>query len=158
MIGRFASIALLLAACSSSGEKKPAGKHEQPDHVAVTDGAAANGGSDMDLFHSDRVVLDLDLAPDAPVTHRLDAPPNQKIVVAITHTGGAVGRIGLTIHDIRNDTIPVSDDGMTCSEPGCHFSVEVATAPMARTLFLKVAGSVAMTVRLEATVEATGSN
>ena len=136
-----------LVACSSSKEgTAPAGDHTAPPPAAPI----ASGGSAMDLVHADHVSLDLALPAAGSRTQRVNVPPGHNIMFTMTHTGGPIGRMSLTIHDDGNSAIPVSDDAMTCAEPGCTFSVEVASAAAARTLLATCGTSGAMSVRFEA--------
>ena len=105
----------------------------------------------MDLVHADHVAIDLDLPATGSRTHRASVPPGHDLVFTLTHTGGAIGRMTLALYDQRHPDIPVSNDSMTCAEPGCTFSVVVAKATEPRTLIATCSATIAMKARLEVT-------
>jgi len=160
VIARVAPIFLAaLVACSSSHESSGGGA--AADHTAPPAGGTVRppapsdpmtGVIAMDLLHADHATIDLDLAAGGSRTQRVRLPPGHNVVFAVTHLGGPIGRMSLTLYDENQTTIPVSSDSMTCAEPGCTFSVEVASSPDPRVMIATCTAATAMSMRLDATL------
>jgi hypothetical protein len=140
---------LLLAACSSSHERSPS-----RDAAPIPAVRGERGTAELDLSRADHAELVVELAPDRPAERTLAVPSERGIVVGVTHLDGAIGKMTLTLRAHADDEIPISDDSMTCTEAGCHFSVELASANVERLIVVTVEASAAMSVRLEAATNA----
>lgn len=152
MIARLAAIlvAAALIACSPSHESSGGAAADHPAPATPT--APPTGAIAMDLLHADQATMDLDLSAAGSHTHRVSLPPDHNVVFAVTHLSGPLGKMTLTLYDEPQTAVPVSSDSMTCAEPGCTFSVEVASAPGPRVMIVTCAAATAMSVRLEATL------
>ncbi|MCE9578802.1 MAG: hypothetical protein K8W52_37100 [Deltaproteobacteria bacterium] len=158
MITRLATFPLALLLACSAHEGTAPGSNTPPPVVGsgarpappIAEGAA------MDLTHAESATAELALTAAAPVTRTIAAPAERTVVLTLRHVGGTVGRIGLTIYDAADPRVPISDDAMTCAEPGCSVKVEVARAAAPRSLIATCTGSAAMTTRLEAALGPAG--
>jgi hypothetical protein len=151
VIARLAPIVLAaLTACGSSHESSTgtAAEHTAPAHPAPP--APVTGDIAMDLVHAAHATIDLDLPAGGSRANRVSLPPGHNVVFAVTHLGGPIGQMSLTLYDEQQTTIPVSSDSMVCAEPGCTFSVEVASSTDPRVMIATCTAATAMSLRLEA--------
>lgn len=92
--------------------------------------------------------IQLNLEPGVPQAKEVPVTGVAELSAEVTHTGGALGRISLAIHDARQMDVPVSADSVTCAEEGCSVRVVAAVGSGTETLIVSVQATAALSARL----------